>query len=165
MKWNTARDYLVKLFERIVSIEKPVLNVEENDTNGVIVSDDFQELEEYLEEYPVTSGAQVNDEENNYDNINNQNGSHCIMEALKAFDGKTEKPSIRIVQYWEERKNENPDLFKIVSVLFVIRVTQTTVERAFSVLRIILGSHRTRLKSETLENILLVRLKNSLLKD
>lgn len=159
---NIAIDYLAKLFNRITSIETPIPDVVENPTN-IIISEDINELEEYLEEFPIAGESeQVNVNDNN---TNTQNNSENIINILRAFNGKVEKPSIRLQHYWQQQKYGNPELYKIVSVLFTIRVTQTTVERAFSALRIILSSHRTNLKSETLQNILLVRLNHDSMKE
>lgn len=59
-----------------------------------------------------------------------------------------------------KKKKSLPELYKLASVVYAIPPTQSTVERAFSSLPIVLTSHRTRLGSDVLQNIFLIRLNN-----
>lgn len=69
------------------------------------------------------------------------------------------------IDFWAAKKTSEPLLYELSCVLNAAAPTQTSVERAFSSLPLILTSHRTRLSDEMLSHILLLRLNPELLLD
>lgn len=67
-----------------------------------------------------------------------------------------------ILQYWEENKDEYPELYQLACIVNTIAPTQVSVERAFSTLNWIYSHKRSRLAPELLENILMINLNATL---
>lgn len=67
-----------------------------------------------------------------------------------------------LLEFWNERKEEDPILYEIACIIHSIPPTQATVERAFSTLGYIYNPRRTRLSPKMLEEILLIRLNKDL---
>lgn len=63
---------------------------------------------------------------------------------------------------WESKKTDDPELYALSQIDLSIPATQVSVERAFSALGLILTKHRTCLKEQTLNNILLLKLNSDL---
>lgn len=124
----------------------------------------------------IEEGATTDNDDDSYDDMNayldacdavrnplesggNQpTDEEFITNLLNEFDGSSEPLQSSIWEIWEKKKDTNPELYRLATTVFSIPPTQTTVERAFSSLPIILSSHRTRLNDDTLENILIIRL-------
>lgn len=62
------------------------------------------------------------------------------------------------IKYWSDRKTSDKELYELSLITNSVPITQVSVERAFSSLAFILSPLRNSLASDTLENILLVRL-------
>ncbi|XP_017491927.1 PREDICTED: uncharacterized protein LOC108380071, partial [Rhagoletis zephyria] len=60
-----------------------------------------------------------------------------------------------VLIFWKEKQFTDPEMYALSNVCFAIPPTQVTIERAFSMLKLILTDSRNRLSEETLENILL----------
>lgn len=69
------------------------------------------------------------------------------------------------IQYWESKKIENFDLYKLSQTVLSVPSTQVTVERAFSALALVLTQQRTKITSEHLNNTLVVRLNADIVKN
>lgn len=67
-----------------------------------------------------------------------------------------------ILPYWEKRKNTDPVLYQLASMVNTIPPTQVTVERAFSILSLVYNARRTRLSPHLLQYILLINLNKDL---
>lgn len=93
------------------------------------------------------------------ENVHTQNKfeSEVILQ-LKKFNGVEIPVKSSILQYWDQQKEEFPLLYLLASIIFSVPPTQTSVERAFSALAIVLSPLRTRIADKTLQNILLIRL-------
>ncbi|XP_061401907.1 uncharacterized protein LOC133337716, partial [Musca vetustissima] len=59
---------------------------------------------------------------------------------------------------------DEPKLYELVQILLGVSATQVSVERAFSALTLIVTARRTSLKRETLDNILILKLYNELIR-
>lgn len=81
-----------------------------------------------------------------------------ILNQLKKFSGTEIQSTASILQYWQTQKDKKPLLYDLACVIFSVPPTQTSVERAFSALAIVLSPRRVRLSDKTLQNILLIRL-------
>lgn len=67
-----------------------------------------------------------------------------------------------ILDHWECRKNSDPILYQVASMVNSIAPTEVTVERAFSILSLVYNSRRTRLSPNLLQQILLIKLNKDL---
>lgn len=88
-----------------------------------------------------------------------------ICEKLKKFIGSTLPIDACIFDYWENNKQAQPELYKLASVIHAVPPTQTTVERAFSAMALILSPLRTNLCDTVLENILTLRLNREIFEE
>lgn len=69
-----------------------------------------------------------------------------------------------ILRYWENIRHKDPELGNLIDVALSVPSSQVSVERAFSALSLILTKLRSKLSKETINNILLVKLNNNLIK-
>lgn len=149
--------FLTGLYQKLSLLEsKSPENVNEN--HGQPANDSNSSEEEMLQYLNCTQG------EGNVNPTINQNSTSLlnVEEALKEFIGVTESLKLPLMGYWEANKSKTV-LYKLSQVIFAIPPTQTTVERAFSSLALILTPLRNRLSDENLQNILLVRLNQDIL--
>lgn len=93
---------------------------------------------------------------NSFDS-SNQINTNNIEELIKSFDGKRESLRVSPFEYWEKHKSEFPELYKLSQAIFAVPPTQSSVERCFSSLPIILTARRTRLGDNCLQEILLIK--------
>lgn len=63
-----------------------------------------------------------------------------------------------LLEYWHKKRFSHPILYELACVVHAVPATQVTVERCFSVLRYILSDYRTCLRSDNLENLMILRL-------
>lgn len=68
-----------------------------------------------------------------------------------------------ILDFWKQNKTKFPILYQLSQVVFCISNGQTSVERGFSSLDFIYDRRRCNLKSDTLSDILLIRLNQKVL--
>lgn len=158
-KKSLAITFLADLYEKIIRVEEddaPTV-VETNDANTSIDDGSYEELDEYLNAYNSAYGTVVTN------SSSTQNEQEKITTILNDFNNKELPLSASVLDYWKKNQQTFPELYKLASVMMAIPPTQTTVERIFSALALVLTSHRTRLGDESLENILLVRLNYDLL--
>lgn len=154
-KKSLAVDFLADLYEKITRIEafndaSISVEIEENNNHS---DGSYEELNEYLDACNSAYGM----ERTNY-----LDARQKITNILNDFNGEGLPLTASVLEYWKEKSNTKPELYKLASVMMTIPPTQTSVERVFSALALVLTSHRTRLGDETLENILLVRLNHDL---
>lgn len=81
---------------------------------------------------------------------------------LRGFVGVKESLNISIFDYWQKNSQLKPELYKLASIIHAVPPSQTTVERAFSAMALILSPLRTNLSDRNLENSLLIRLNREL---
>lgn len=152
---KTAIEFLVNMFLRIEDVISDNMNENNAEKNHEIV-DDGNDSEEELNAYLAACSSVTNQTVSNETLIESKRQK--IEALLIGFDGTEQPGSISVLQYWEENKHQKPELYRLASAIFTIPPTQTTVERAFSSFAIVFTSHRSRLNSNTLQNILLIRL-------
>lgn len=153
---NAAIDFLSKLYKRINSIES-----ESNETGEDCSENprDTDELEEYL------TGIYLNQAESEHANnsaTTSERSTVHINEELRNFIGKNENMNTSVFDYWSKNMHTKPVLYKLASVVHAVPPTQTTIERAFSAMALILTHLRTNLSDNNLENILMIRLNREL---
>lgn len=67
-----------------------------------------------------------------------------------------------ILEFWEAQSSEHKCLYELARIIMAIPPSQTTVERAFSLLGYIYNCRRTRLLPQNLENIMMIILNRDL---
>lgn len=93
-----------------------------------------------------------------HDNQNLNTNETDIEIKINDFVGTRCSGQMHVSEFWDKNKTKMPELFKLASTIYSVSPTQTTVERAFSALAIVLSARRTRIADDNLENILLIRL-------
>lgn len=97
------------------------------------------------------------------DSFSEQNGSYkeddVYMAAASIRQYQDKQPlSTNVLSYWYEKRFSNRLLSKLATVVHAVPATQVSVERCFSILRFIFNDYRTRLNTDLLADIMLVRL-------
>lgn len=151
---QTAIEYLLKLYGRIQAIKH-----DENITRheDVDTSLSFNEVDELI--------AQARCSHPNQNIENHINTPPIDIKSILSDYNDSEPTKTSIFDYWEKNKTIHRELYEIANVIFAVPPTQTSVERAFSALALILSPLRTRLSEKTLENILLIRLNKPVYKE
>lgn len=84
--------------------------------------------------------------------------TYSLRRQLEDFEQtETLEPSQDILQYWETKKYVMPQLYQLATVVHAAPATQVSVERLFSGMSYILSNLRTNMKSQTLDNVMVVR--------
>lgn len=84
-----------------------------------------------------------------------------ITVILESFDPGHVKGQCA-VQYWEENKNKQPELYKLAEIIYAIPPTEVEIEREFSQLNFVFTDRRCMLTEERLEDIMIVHLNSDL---
>lgn len=153
---ETAIYFLSSLHRKIqenenFGVEQPETSIITNQSDD---NESFGELEAYLNACCSIAGGSGDQDVLNF----NSHGENKILDCLYEFSGVEVPLRTPVLEYWEKQRQSRPDLYKLASVIYAIPPTQSTVERAFSSLPIVLTSRRTNLGADCLQNILLVRL-------
>lgn len=139
---NTAVEHLIDLWNRMRWMDPVQVNVRVDDEN-----DDFAN---YLLD------ASTNEVPRN---------AQTIEPKIRSF---LNKPSIsyktNIIEYWDSIRTQEPELFKLTTLLFAILASQASVEQCFSNLTYIFNNYRARLGPESSKQVLILRLNFDLLK-
>lgn len=149
-----AIDYLKKVYHKIQIVEsqhEENANDVENENDRSSTSVD--ELTNYLDS--------INGYVHDIQEPTNILVNASIEQVIRKFDGQKEPLNTSVLDFWKKNRLNENELYKLSSVLFAIPPTQTSVERAFSSLALVLTPHRTLLSDDTLENILLIRTNRS----
>lgn len=155
-KKSLAVKFLADLYEKIIRLESAEDETAPIETHEKSTDDyEFDDMNEYLDACESVCTIQRSS--------NAQDPKQTITEILNNFSGEELALSASILDYWESKKNTHPELYKLALVMMAIPPTQTSVERVFSALALVLTSHRTNLGDIILENILLVRLNHELI--
>lgn len=87
-----------------------------------------------------------------------------IAAQLRKFSTLERLPiDANMLYWWEENKNDHPDLYRLSCVALAVPCTQVSVERAFSGFGQVLTPARTKLGKERLEMILFIKLNATVL--
>lgn len=63
-----------------------------------------------------------------------------------------------VIDYWESKKIEHIEMYKLAQVVLAVPASQVSVERAFNALGLVLTNRRTNLSAENINNILICKL-------
>lgn len=159
--------FLVNLYMRMQEIEKEPNQPEIIEVDVINYdSDSYEDMDDYLNACSSVMPSPMQQNVTTFNNSttnNNNNNEEFITELLTQFIGIRDSLKKTIWEIWESKKRSDPELYHLAKTVFSIPPTQTTVERGFSSLPIILNSHRTRIGDNTLEDILFVRLNRDLI--
>lgn len=127
------------------------IQMETSDTNE---NDSYEEYRAAKRKRPSLSTSEV-------DQASDANNIALLFEK---YENKLPEMRDRdsILAYWENRKETDPKLYQLASMVNTIPPTQVTVERTFSILGLIYNARRTRLSPDLLEHILLINLNKDL---
>lgn len=91
---------------------------------------------------------------------NRQIGDDDIVAAFGVICGFQDRKPLdtNVLEYWHAKRYSNPILYKLAVVVHAVPATQVSVERCFSVLKFILNDYRSCMRSDTLENLMLLKL-------
>lgn len=71
--------------------------------------------------------------------------------------------STDILKHWEARRYEDSELYDLAMVVLSAPVTQVTVERCFSAVKLLLEDHRLNMSSSRLDDLMVIRCNRELL--
>ncbi|CAI6352598.1 unnamed protein product [Macrosiphum euphorbiae] len=118
--------------------------LEENDPNN---------FQLYLQSLSQSVPSSSQSSSSNTDTV-----SISILSLLNLYDNQPILPHTEsILSYWESKKFECPELYALSHVVMAVPTTQVSVEGSFSSLKFVFGDLRSRLGSELLEKIMLIR--------
>lgn len=68
-----------------------------------------------------------------------------------------------IFKYWESRRYEDEELYELAMIALSASVTQVSVERCFSAIKLLLEDHRLRMSPTMLNDLMIIRFNRDLL--
>lgn len=147
-RMNEAKATLIKIWECLKVFNAPVstesaantTNASTGSENISFEYDDNLELDSYL-----AGISQIKPNEN-------------IDFLLEIFDPPTISSKTNILEYWEEIRCGNKELYKLAMVVHGIPPTEVQIERDFSRLNFIFSNRRCMLQKERLEDIMVIHL-------
>lgn len=143
-----AKISMVRLWNRIRQLKQAkTANSQQDPTNE-------KTYNRYLEDYFNKKGVRC---------AANSNGSteRELLNILAKFSEDAEMrlhSNTNILEYWENKKTELPELYAIASIVNAIPPTQCQIERDFSTLSLVFNNKRFNLDQLLLEAILLIKL-------
>lgn len=117
-------------------------NIDSNHQNNN--SNSFEDLMQYIDSISNNEQTSANVDKN-------------IDEAIRKFDSNVSTENISSLHYWERKKMNEPALYLLSQAIHSIPPTQSSVERSFSSLPIVLTARRTKISDQCLQKILLMK--------
>lgn len=147
--------------EAVGFLESLYNRIKLSDSDGRIDDQHIDDMTEDMFSLDMLSNFITNIRRNTPNNIDVLPNSTDIRQLLEEFNDQEDltKP---VLGYWDKQKFLKPELYQLANILYSIPPTQSSVERAFSALALILTPLRTQLSAKVLSEILLVRLNKSL---
>ncbi|CAK9301010.1 unnamed protein product [Gordionus sp. m RMFG-2023] len=146
-----ARDHLMSTWRQIQIFNKPKDNQSLNGSPVIPISSKKTRLDLYLER--ESANAPI------YQNIESIDMKTKINGLIY---GQKLPSDQNILQYWQSKKYQDPELYTLSRVVLAAPCSQVSVERSFSALGLTVPL-RTRLDKSTLNDILLIKLNKNLL--
>ncbi|CAK9302332.1 unnamed protein product [Gordionus sp. m RMFG-2023] len=147
-----ARDHLMSTWRQIQIFNKPKDNQSLIGSPVIPISSKKTRLDLYLEK--ESANAPI------YQNIESIDMKTKINGLIY---GQKLPSDQNILQYWQSKKYQDPELYTLSRVVLAAPCSQVSVERSFSALGLIVTPLRTRLDKSTLNDILLIKLNKNLL--
>lgn len=149
--------FLTELYKKIELVKRASCTNDSIDQSSLLESSDYIELESFLSTvYPEESqdGEEIQKNQNDQSPVDKIN----IRQFLREFIGTKEPMNTSVFEYWKKHIECKPELYKLASIVHCVPPSQTTVERAFSAMALILSPLRTKISDKHLEDLLLIRL-------
>ena len=146
-----AKQHLVKTWMKIQGLKEAGPNENENSTGSMKNEKDDDgdsDLDMYLAEKETDAVNYDNQKINTVDIVSILD----TFEQTKRIDQKCS-----ILNYWNDNRCLNPQLFELAEALMAVPSTQVSVERTFSQLKFVLSDQRCSMTSNILEDIMLIR--------
>lgn len=141
LKTEETKLLLAQIWQRINFSETNIeIQNTSNSSNFSLEFDEEQELTKYL---------------NRSANISSEAGIESILDL---FDPVPLASSVNVLEFWENSKQDNPELYKLASVIHAIPPTEVQIERDFSKLNFVFGNRRCKLTEERLEDIMILNI-------
>lgn len=161
---------LVKMWEEIRSehLSSSISNDENNEDNGDNVSFRFADRASAIEAYFNAKGVHLQEpEQTDRQNPDYATSNAKMYEFLHEFDHRFGRipASQNILDFWERKKTEYPEIYLLSTVINAVPPTQSTTERSFSSLSFVYDDKRTKLSLVLLEQILIIKLNKDLVLD
>lgn len=157
-KVEEARQTLLSLWHRINDDPAEAHDDAQNNTS-VESSDRINfEFDEVAELKKFLAGVQS--PENSPENSRVANQTNDVELLINLFDPEPLEVDneMTVMDYWELKKNEHPQIYKLAAVVFSIPPTETQIERDFSNLDYVFSDRRCSLTEERLEDIMILNL-------
>lgn len=85
-----------------------------------------------------------------------------IEAIIDSFQVEALPVSASVLEYWQSKKEEHPELHALAAVVFSVPPTEVQIERDFSSLNFVFSDRRCSLTAERLEDIMLIHLNRDL---
>ena len=93
-----------------------------------------------------------------------QSRTDLKLKLINLANFKTRLPSsTNIIMYWETQKYNDPELYELATVALSAPVTQVSVERCFSAVKLLLEQHRLRMSPDLLNDLMILRCNKDLI--
>lgn len=147
-KVTKAKEFMLKIWRRLIALRAN----DTNETNNQVVEaekinssnesnfefDELLALEQHLQR-----GNQSNEQQNNVNS--SRNGPEDIEFIIDIYQPNSIPLASSILGYWEDTKEEHPQLYEIASVVFSVPPTEVKIERDFSHLDFVFSKRRGNL--------------------
>ncbi|XP_011698547.1 PREDICTED: zinc finger BED domain-containing protein RICESLEEPER 2-like [Wasmannia auropunctata] len=159
-----VKTHLKHLWIKIISLNRKDISMNESNenlngssSNSSGTSSTFDEFENLLK---------LKERQHNVTNSYSSSSTESDLYLLYRVESELERYNteqkrlnrkINVLQFWEEKKQNQPELYKLAMTVLAVPATQVSVERLFSGLKFILSPLRTNINENILENQLLVR--------
>lgn len=87
----------------------------------------------------------------------NKKAIEILLEEFDFSNSHRVKSDASIFDYWVNRQESRPELYRLVSVLLSVPPTDVVSERHFSVLNFVFTKYRNTLSDEALERIMFIK--------
>lgn len=171
-KIEQAKNNMIKIWRRLIVLQNDDSHPQIQSDNTPNVSSDSLSFE-FNEEDAVTKYVhgerQLSTQHSNLINddttATRQDCNTDIEMIIDLFQLDVEPMHTSILEYWENIKDEHPELYQIAMVIFSVPPTEVQIERDFSVLDFIFTKRRGNLCEDRLEEIFLIHLNKDLFYD
>uniref|UniRef100_A0A8D8BJR3 (northern house mosquito) hypothetical protein n=1 Tax=Culex pipiens TaxID=7175 RepID=A0A8D8BJR3_CULPI len=68
-----------------------------------------------------------------------------------------------ILKFWEAQKEADPEMYELAMIALSVPVTQVSVERCFSAVKLLLEQHRLQMSAERLNDLMILRCNRDLI--
>lgn len=152
-KVQQAKNNLMNIWRRLLTLEKSEPAEEEKETNISNQSEKSFEYDEQAELDNYLSGCTAEP------TVPNETRRDVDIEhLLDTFDPEPLKSTESVIKFWEDNKHKHIELYKLAVVVMAIPPTEVQKERDFSKLNFVFTNRRCRLTEERLDDIMTINL-------